>query len=89
LRRICQYVDSRFGSEVAGRVERDLEGAFEQLATYPDIGHHRDDLTADQSVRFWVVGPTLIAYRSRLERVEILFVERGDIDWERVLLEAL
>lgn len=40
-------------------------------------------------VLFWSVGPTLIAYRSNPEWVEVLFVERGDIDWERMLTERL
>ena len=32
---------------------------------------------------------TLIAYRSNPEWVEILFIERGHIDWERMLAESL
>lgn len=64
---------------------RDLEKAFEQLAANPRIGHRREDLTQNESVLFWSVGPTLLAYRARPEWVEILFVERGELDWERNL----
>jgi plasmid stabilization system protein ParE len=45
----------------------------------------RADLTKDPRIRFWAVGPSLIAYRSVADAVEILFVERGDRDWRRLL----
>jgi hypothetical protein len=35
------------------------------------------------------VGPTLIAYRPNPEWVEVLFVERCEVDWERILGEGL
>lgn len=89
LRSIANYVVQRFGAGVAERVVRELEQAFKDLAERPLIGHHREDLTREGRVRFWSVGPTLIAYRSNADGVEILFVERGDIDWERKLLEGL
>jgi len=34
------------------------------LAEHPDAGHLRDDLARARAIRFWSVGPTLIAYRS-------------------------
>jgi len=66
----------------------DLGEAFERLAANPSIGHRREDLTRDGRVLFWSVGPTLLAYRSNPEWVEILFVERGDLDWERKLSDS-
>ena len=69
--RIAFYVEERFGREVAERVVTDLEKGFELLARNPDIGHRREDLTRDERVLFWLVGPTLIAYRSNPEWVEI------------------
>ena len=78
-------MEERFGPEVADRVVQELETAFEQLAANPDIGHRREDLTPDDRVLFWSVGPTLVAYRAQPEWVEILFVERGELDWERLL----
>lgn len=87
--RIASYVDERFGIEVAERVITDLERAFDQLAKSPGIGHRRTDLTRDERILFWPVGPTLVAYRSSPECLEILFVERGDLDWERMLTDRL
>ena len=87
--RIAFHVEERFGREVAERVVTDLENGFKLLARNPDIGHRREDLTRDERVLFWSIGPTLIAYRSNPEWVEVLFVERGDIDWERMLTERL
>lgn len=86
--RICTYVEKHFGRDVAGRVARELLLAFERIALHPDIGHRRDDLTGDRRIRFWPVGPTLIAYRAGPAGVEVLFVERGGIDWESKLLEG-
>ena len=82
---IVYYVEERFGPEVADRVVKELETAFEQLAAHPSIGHRREDLTRDDRVLFWSMGPTLIAYRTQPKWVEILFVERGELDWERML----
>jgi antitoxin ParD1/3/4/toxin ParE1/3/4 len=89
FRRIAYYVDAHFGSVAAERVIDELERAFEQIAANPDIGHHREDLTADEDVRFWSAGPTLIAYRARPMGLEVLFVERGELDWENLLREHL
>ena len=89
LHHIAFYVEEHFGVEVADRVVGDLEKAFEQLAANPSIGHRREDLTHDERVLFWSVGPTLMAYRSNPEWVEILFVERGELDWERMISEDL
>ena len=89
LHRVAFYVEEHFGLVVADRVVSDLEKAFELLAANPDVGHCREDLTRDERVLFWSVGPTLIAYRSNPEWLEILFVERGDVNWERMLTEYL
>jgi plasmid stabilization system protein ParE len=89
FRRIIFYVEERFGLEVADRVVTDLESAFELIAASPDVGHHREDLTRDERVLFWSVGPTLIAYRLGTECLEVLFVERGELDWGRFLTEHL
>lgn len=89
LRRIVFYVEENFGLEAADRAVADLEQAFELLAAHPDVGHRREDLTRDERIRFWPVGPTLIAYRSTNEWIEILFVERGELDWEQMLTKHL
>ena len=88
LRHILEHVDERFGSRVAERVLGQLVAAFEFLADNPGAGHNRDDLVRDKRIRFWSVGPMLIAYRAkRRSLVEFLFVERGERDWQRILGE--
>lgn len=87
--RIAFYVEENFGSVVAERVVGDLVHAFELLAKNSGAGHRRDDLTSDTRVLFWPVGPTLIAYRPAPEGVQVLFVERGEVDWERIMRESI
>lgn len=53
----------------------ELQAAFEMLAESPGIGHRREDLTTDAHVRFWPVGPCLIAYRRASDVIEVLLVE--------------
>ena len=85
LLRIALYVEARFGVEAADRVLDDIEHAFLRLAKQPGLGHHREDLTSDSAIRFWSVGPSVIAYRASKGSIEILFVERGELDWEDLL----
>ena len=85
LHRIVHSVAEQFGAAVAERVVDQLEHAFEQLAANPGIGHRRDDLTLEADVRFWSVGPTLIAFRVRQDRIEILCIELGQRDWVSLL----
>ena len=88
FRDILEYLDKRFGAQVAERVLDRLVAAFEFLAERPGTGHRREDLTQDERVLFWSVGLTLIAYRpGSRDPVEILFVERAERDWERLLEE--
>ncbi|HVS19620.1 MAG TPA: type II toxin-antitoxin system RelE/ParE family toxin [Planctomycetota bacterium] len=82
LLRILDSVESSHGSVVAERVLSRLASAFQILAERPQIGHRRQDLTADPDVRFWSVSPTLIAYRrADAGGIEVLAVERGEWDW--------
>lgn len=62
LWRIVQFVAERFDQDSAERVLDQLEEAFERLAEHPGIGHRRTNLTAEADVRFWSVGPTVIAF---------------------------
>ena len=88
LHDILEYVDTRFGASVADQVLDRLVAAFELVAGNPGAGHRREDLTQDDRIRFWSVGPTLIAYRSGShDWIEILLVERGERDWEQILEE--
>ncbi len=81
------HVARRFGSDVADSVVDQLSEALERIASNPQIGHSREELTTDPTIRFWSVGPTLLAYRTRQERVEVLIVERGEMNWKGLLEE--
>ena len=87
LREILIYADREFGSDIASEVLERLVCAFENVAANPEIGHLRQDLTVNPNIRFWSVPPSLIAYRIRENSIEILFVERGEKDWQRLLTE--
>ena len=89
LLRIVNYVEQKFGAQVCDRVLGSIEEALQQLAEMPLSGHLREDLTEDASIRFTNVGPSLIAYRCERSPIEILFIERGEMDWERLLGELL
>jgi toxin ParE1/3/4 len=89
LIRIADYVERNFGTLVADRVVLELSTAFEKLAGNSGLGHRREDLTDDPHVRFWSVGPTLIAYRDADDWIDVLFVEPGARDWEQLIREHL
>ncbi len=72
---------------MAAKVFALLEEAFERLARNPGIGHRREDFGRDDSVRFWTVGASFVAYRIADGVTEILFVERGEYDWATLLGE--
>lgn len=82
---IVDCVEDRFGARAAERVLDRLLDTFERLAESPGIGQHREDLTSDDRIRFWSVGPTLIAYRSVGDSIQILIIERGERDWEQLM----
>jgi plasmid stabilization system protein ParE len=83
--RIVIDVEDYFGISVAHRVETAIERALAQLADMPRSGHVRVDLTQDPTLRFWSVGPTLIAYRQRSSGIQVLMIGRGAMDWGRLL----
>ncbi len=76
----------RFGGETLERAKVRITQALDRLATFPGIGHRRPDLSREPSHRFWLLGPTLIAYRqvgSRL--IEVILIERAERNWQRLL----
>jgi len=85
LIRIRDSVESQHGSVIAERVLKRLGNAFEMLAEHPLVGHRRRDVTTDPRIRFWTVPPTLIAYRAiEPNKIEVVAVERGELDWSRL-----
>ncbi len=87
LWRVVSAVEERFGRSVSAEVLARLEACFERIATHPGAGHVRHDITEAPGIAFWSVGPTLIAYRQDTDPVQILFVERGELDWAHLMLE--
>ncbi len=85
LRDIVHSVEARFGPALAERVLDRFECAFELIAERPAIGKARPELTYRAEIRFWPVGPSLIAYRRVCDTVEVLLVERGERDWAPLL----
>ena len=85
LSSIVEYVVERFDSDVAVATVGKIEAACRRLAETPGIGHVREDLTSDKSIRFWPVGPSLLAYQATDDGIVVLFIERGDKDWKRIL----
>lgn len=78
---MLQEVMERFGVIVHERVLVRIESALSMIAQNPNIGHRRSDITSDTSVRFWSVGPTVIAYTNEGQRVLVLFIQRAELDW--------
>ena len=64
-------------------VERFI-ATFETLASSPELGHVREDLTS-KPVRFWGVESWLIVYRIRGRAVQILRVLGGYQDVAAIL----
>jgi plasmid stabilization system protein ParE len=81
--RIWRYLYRRAGLDVANRIESELYGAFEALATLPGKGHTRTDLTS-HPVHFFAVYSYMIVYRSR-EPLEIVRVLHGRRNLRRIL----
>ena len=66
--------------EAADRLEAQLVGAFERIASQPDLGHFRRDLT-DKPVGFFLVESNyLIVYDAAAQPVEIVRVLHGARD---------
>jgi plasmid stabilization system protein ParE len=85
--RVVIDAEAQFDAALALRVELGIERAFEQLARMPRSGHLRPDLTHDVTMRFWSVGPTLIAYRTWQDAIEVVLVARAERDWGHMLEE--
>lgn len=79
---ISVYLEAEFGSVVEARALERIYAAMEMLHEHPNIGHPRHDLSRREGIRFWSVGPTLIAYHFDTKMVEILAVDRADRDWK-------
>lgn len=62
--------------DAADRVEQAIEHAIQQLATNPQLGHLRRDLTT-HPVRFWPVYSYLVVYDPNARPLEVVRVLSG------------
>ena len=68
-----------FGLEQALRFQDQLEATFGLLAENPAMGFARPEYAPD-TVRFFVKGPAVIAYRWKARPIEVLRVIVGSLD---------
>lgn len=79
LRHIGEYGREEFGLEQALRFQDELDETFNLLAAQPAMGFVRTEY-APASVRFFVRGPAVIAYRWDRRPIEVLRVITGCLD---------
>lgn len=84
LREIRDYLVSQGGRRLARYVLQEITAAFRLLASHPDIGHLRQDLTA-LPVKFWSVFSYLIVYNPAARPVAIVRVLHGRQDVQTIL----
>jgi len=68
-----------FGDDAMVRMKKRMQQAFDQIAEFPESGHHRIEF-AGPPVRFLLVTPYLIAYDPSGAEVEILLLCHGARD---------
>ena len=70
--------------DAAVKVVLALEDAFALLASRPDVGHRREDLT-DRPLKFWSVYSYLIVYDPASAPLAIITILHGARDVEQLL----
>jgi antitoxin ParD1/3/4/toxin ParE1/3/4 len=84
LREIREYLVSRGGRRLARYVLQEIRAAFRLLASRPEAGHLRQDLTP-LPVKFWPVFSYLIVYDPAARPLGIVRVLHGRRDVEAIL----
>jgi toxin ParE1/3/4 len=84
LREIREYLVSRGGRRLARYVLQEIRAAFRLLASRPEAGHLRQDLTP-LPVKFWPVFSYLIVYDPAARPLDIVRVLHGRRDVEAIL----
>ncbi len=79
LLEIVRYI-VKDSPSAAARFKEKIDAAMADLAEQSEIGHLREDLTDDTTLKFWPVGEYLIIYRRATEPLEIIRVVRGSRD---------
>jgi plasmid stabilization system protein ParE len=84
LRDIRGYLVSQGGKRLARYVLQEITAAFRLLASHPEAGHLRQDLTT-LPVKFWSVFSYLIVYDPAISPIAIVRVFDGRRDVRAIL----
>ena len=84
LRGIRDYLVSQGGKRLARYVLQQITAAFRLLASHPEAGHLRQDLTT-LSVKFWSVFSYLIVHEPAPSPIAIVRVLDGRRDVRAIL----
>lgn len=88
IRDIRGYLVGRGGNRLARYVLREFTTAFQLLASQPEAGHLRRDLTP-LPVKFWPVFSYLIVYDPAATPLSIVRVLDGRSDVETILRRSV
>jgi antitoxin ParD1/3/4/toxin ParE1/3/4 len=88
LVQIWRYIKREVSQEAADRVESVIRSKFVYLASFPDAGHWRPDLTS-QPVRFFSVYSYLIVYRPETMPLQVVTILHGSRDVAGILSDGL
>lgn len=83
LLEIWEFI-ARDNLDAADRVEQEIKEAVTLLASQPELGHWRRDLTS-KSVRFWCVYPYLTFYDPATRPLEVVRILSGYRDVAELL----
>lgn len=84
LVQIWRYIKKESSQETADRVESVIRSKFVYLGDFPQGGHWRRDLTADE-VRFLAVYSYLIVYRPETKPLQIVAILHAHRDVAKIL----
>jgi plasmid stabilization system protein ParE len=83
LRAIVDYI-AHDSPQNAVKVFDKIHAAVRKLASFPGMGHRRDDI-ADEALRVWPVYSFLIFYRPQTRPLEVVRILHGARDIASVL----
>jgi plasmid stabilization system protein ParE len=86
LAQIWRYIKQQSSSAMADRVEEEIRNKISFLASLPNAGHFRKDLT-DEAVKFFTVYSYLIVYRPETKPLQVVAILQGQRDIQIILRE--
>ncbi len=85
LRRIVDYYWDQAGYRVSRQMLIEFVEAFRFLARTPGAGHVRQDLSENDTIRFWPMRDFLIIYAPGANPLAIIAIMRGSQDVATIL----